>query len=200
MSQDIDDNMPIVQRRPQDKLRGKTAGSKRKHPESHQCYLCESLWPDNLEWPPPKRKVKKRVLVTVIQEPEDQDSQVPDRSRLKKRRVVNDTSTVEKASDQLDSLDRGLPSKGRTVEDRRTSATETFQMFLNRNDDIPNFLEQFRNAVTNKESELAELENQRREEEAEQQRQRAAREAERVARAAAETLRKTAEREDRARQ
>ena len=199
MSGDIDEIMPIVQTRPQDRLSVRKQASKRKRSEARQCYLCESEWPDSLDWPPPTRKVKNGTVVTVVPEPDDQDSRLPDRTRRKKRRVVEEQSSDEDGTGQIDSLDRLLPSTGRTEEARRESGRDVFKMFLDRTADIPNFFNDLRNAVNDKEAELVAAENQRQREEAQQEHMRVVRETQRQARLAAENQQKQAEREQRAR-
>lgn len=63
--EDIDDNMRIVALRPQDRLDAPTKAAKRKRTEPRKCCLSESSWSENMDWPPPKRKLKNGVMIPV---------------------------------------------------------------------------------------------------------------------------------------
>lgn len=94
MSEDNDENIIIVCLSPQDRLLSAQGGTKRKQTQARQCYLCETEWPDNLDWPPPKRKVNNGVIIYVENEPDGTDSKVSNRTCYKKRCVVTESSST----------------------------------------------------------------------------------------------------------
>ena len=197
-SADIDEIQPIVCSRPADQLPQSTT-SKRKRDQVRQCVLCKGPWPDSMDWPPPTRKHKNGLIVTLEEEVEDKDAAVSERTRRKKQRVATSPSSSS-AHEKQDSLDTIAPRDGVQPAERQRLATETFQMFLDRTADMDNWLNTLTTMIGDKRNQLAEEQQQREDREAAEEQERQTRQAQRQQRASEEQARKNAAREERRRQ
>lgn len=92
---------------------------------------CETVWPENMKCPPPKRKLKNGKLIIIENETENSESQITDCTIFEKRRIEPPPLSNGDVVAQPDSLDQVVSLPGCTGEERRTSATEIFSMFCN---------------------------------------------------------------------
>lgn len=149
MSEDIDDNIPILFLPPQDRLGAQMEVVKRQRTEPRKWYLCKSACPKNMDWSPPKRNFKNGFIISLENEPHDNESQVPDRTHGKKRHIFVKSSNTG-TNEQLDSLDHVFAQTSRYLDGRRTSAAEIFSTFVNRTANIPNWLNAMRKLIDRK--------------------------------------------------
>lgn len=127
-----------------------------------------------------KRKFKNGVIVCLGNQPDDIESHVPDHTRIKKRRVVIESSSEIYGTGQVDSPDWVLSQPGRTDEGVRAFAAEIFSMLVNRTDDIPDWLNDMRPVIINNETNPAQEEARQEQEKVDQKSLHAAREAARL--------------------
>lgn len=101
MSEDMDGNMPFVSLRPQYRLDESTKFASRKGRNRKMLPLRNRMNREQ-EMTAPRPKTNDSVIISVENEPDHNESQVPDRIRTNKNLVVVDSSIETDSNEQVD--------------------------------------------------------------------------------------------------
>ena len=137
------------------------------------CYSCEQVWPESLNWPPPREKVVGNVRVT-IQENESNADVVAGAENTRSHAAINhpDVSQPTSSSAQSSIFDRFLNTEGVTFQDRQGALAEIMHTIFSKVQDDIGFLNSLDMMVATQRQILAEEQRLHQEQEARAEQQR----------------------------